>query len=218
MNFINQEKCLIMGTLLGDAHMQKRGNSYRLKIAHCIEHKAYVLWKYEKLKRLCPTTKAPKIVMDNKGNKTVEFYTSSSIMYKEIYNLFYKQIPTPSNNPNNKGRFVKCITPELIQNLPVDALLLATFFMDDGSVRNDCYAGKLATQGFTKAESHLLAQYLKKYDIGSQVVVHSKNKKQYYLTIPAKSFGVLVKHIEPIVNEIPIMLYKLNATHKPRND
>lgn len=204
------EKALIMGTLLGDAHIQKRGNSYRLKIEHGIDQESYVFWKHGKLQRFCQTTQKPKIVTSKKRFQTVLFYTTSGKWLEEIYRLFYKE--------TEKNKFVKTITPELIENLLMSPILLAVFFMDDGSVRNDCYAGKLATQGFSKDENHLLCSYLEKWSIECKVVAHIKSKNQYYITIPAKTFGNLVKEIEPIVNEIPLMSYKLNQQRKPRND
>lgn len=209
-NLTDIEKALIMGTLLGNAHIQKRGNSYRLKIEHGINQKSYVLWKYAKLQRFCTTTQPPVIKTDTKGFSTVIFYTTSGKWLEEIYSLFYKE--------RENGRFVKIITNELIDKLPMIPMLLAVFFMDDGSVRNDCYAGKLATQVFSKNENHLLCSYFTKWNIECQVVAHKKSKNQYYISIPAKSFGKLVKEIEPIVKEIPEMIYKLNDQNKPRND
>jgi hypothetical protein len=207
--FTEEELALIMGTLLGDAHLNKRGESYRVKIAHGIDQKAYVLWKREKLARLCTTTQPPKEVTDNKGYKTVYFYTSSGKQYKEIFHLFYKK----------KGdKFVKTITPELIERLSMHPMVLAAFFMDDGSVRNDCYAGKLHTQCFSFEENQLLCSYLKKWGIEGNVVFHKESEDQYYIGLPAETFGTLVKIIEPIVNQIPDMIYKLNDQCKPRND
>lgn len=204
------ENALIMGTLLGDAHIQKRGESYRLKIAHGIKQQSYLMWKYAKLSRLCSTTQPPTIKTDKKGYQTVEFYTTSGKWLKEIFDLFYKK--------TELNRYRKTITPELIATLPKDPLLLAVFFMDDGSVRDDCYAGKLATQGFSEEENHLLASYFKQWNIECKVVAHKKSKHQYYLSIPAKSFGALLQEIEETVKEIPEMLYKLNDQNKPRND
>lgn len=195
------ERALIMGTLLGDAHLQKRKNSYRLKIAHGVNQKEYVFWKHKKLKNVCKTTRPPKTVTSNKGFTTVYFYTSSGLWLEEFHRLFYKK----------KGnRYVKTITPELIESLPMNPLVLAMFFMDDGSVRNDCKAGKLATQCFSKTENLLLCSYFQKWNIECNVVFHLERKNQYYITIPAATFGNLVAVIAPIVREIPDMVYKLN--------
>lgn len=201
---------IILGTILGDAHIQRRGNSYRLKIEHEGDQEAYVYWKYSKLENLCRTTHPPKKRVTKKGYVSFQFHLSSSKWMGIIHNYFYKEL--------ENGRYLKVITPELIEALPVNPLLLAVMFMDDGSVRDDCYSGKIATQGFTKEEQHLLAGYLEKYGLYCKVVPHVKEKNQYYLSVPAKSFPGLVSNIETVVNEIPDMVYKLNIERKPRND
>lgn len=230
----DDERAIIIGTLLGDAHLQKRSNSYRFKIEHGIKQKKYVWWSYEKLKRLCDTTLPPKTVFSARRkavslvknntevdentdttNATVVFYLKSGSYLAEIHALFYKQ--------NDEGKYVKRVTPELIEKLPMNPLLLTTWFLDDGSVRNDCYAGKLAIQGFTKEENELLSGYLKRWNIIAKVNVSNLEKQQYYLAISAKTFGNLVSVIETILRtEIPSMVYKLNderkKKRKPRND
>jgi hypothetical protein len=202
-----EEKALIMGTLLGDAHLQKRGNSFRLKITHGINQKSYVYWKHKKLERLCLTTQAPKVETDKKGFQFVTFYTSSGKWLTEMYNLFYIK-------KDENSRPVKTITKKLIDSLPMHPMVLAVLFMDDGSVRNDCFSGKIATQGFTKEESHLLCEYLKKWGIEGKVVAHKVSKNQYYISLPRLTFNMLVSAIRPIVQEIPEMSYKLNDLNK----
>jgi hypothetical protein len=216
MNLQENEKALIMGTLLGDAHLQKRKNSYRLKIEHSIAQREYVLWKYKELARLCQTTQPPKEVTSKRGHTTVVFYTSSGSYLEEIYSLFYKPVPG-AESPSD--RFNKMITPELIAALPLNPLVLVAWFLDDGSIRDDAYSGKIATQGFTKNESLLLKDYLQQWGIDSQVVAHSVANNQYYISLPARTFSKLIDEIEPIVSsEISSMDYKLNKARKPRND
>jgi hypothetical protein len=203
---------LIMGTLLGDGHLNKRGNSFRLKIEHSIKQKDYVHWKYNILKNLCTTTKGP-YESENSGT-TVLFYTSSGKYLEEIYHFFYKINPST-------GRYKKTITPELIENLPLHPLVLTAWFLDDGDVRSDCYAGKLATQGLTKEECLLLCNYLQKWGIEAKVVTHVRTKNQYYISLPAKNyaFGTLIEQIEAYVKTVPGMQYKLNRKkYRPRND
>jgi hypothetical protein len=202
------ERSVLIGSLLGDGCLQKRGlNSYRYRVSQSLEQKSYVEWKYAKLKRLCPTTQPPKQVTDKKGFVTVEFYTSSGEYLKDSFELFYKQSPT--------GKFVKTITPELIEKMPMDPLLLSVWYMDDGSARNDCYAGNLATHSFSLQENHLLQDDLKKWGIDSNISKHSKRSGQYYLYIPSRCFPRFVEIIEPTVREIPSMVYKLNEVRKP---
>ncbi len=201
----DMERAILMGSILGDGTLQKRGEkSFRHRVSHSIFQKSYVEWKYTKLNRLCQTTQPPKEVTTKKGFVSVEFYTASGDFLKEFFELFYKELPT--------GNFVKTITPELIEKLPLDPILLAVWFMDDGSARSDCYAANLATQCFSLEEHHLLKDYLKKWDINCNIVKHSKKSGQYYLYIPRQAFPRLVEIIEPTVSEIPDMVYKLKKS------
>lgn len=198
-----EEIHIIKGTLLGDSHVNKRGNSYRIKISHKREHEDLVDWKYYKLKRLCSTTKPPSFYKRKKGFESKEFYTSSSMLFKPIHSLFYKW---------DGEKFVKRITPELIDQL--SPLLLAVWYMDDGSARKEAYCGKIATQSFTKEENELLQEYLNRMGISTNVVFHSKEKNLYNLHIPAKSFPIFVNKIEPYVKEVPALIYKLNESRR----
>jgi len=201
------ERAVLMGSLLGDGTLQKRGvSSFRFRVQQSIQQKSYVEWKYTKLKRLCQTTQPPKEVISKKGFIRVEFYTSSGLYLKDFFELFYKKRPD--------GTFVKTITPELIENLPLDPRVLAVWFLDDGSVPNDCYSGKIATHSFSLEGHHLLENYLEKWDLKCSIVKHSGQSGQYYFSIPAKSFSKLVQIIEPTVREIPAMVYKLNEINK----
>jgi hypothetical protein len=56
--------------------MQRRGNSYRIRICQSDKQTAYVYWKYEKSKNLCQTTQEPKLGKNNDFSK-VEFSLSS---------------------------------------------------------------------------------------------------------------------------------------------
>ena len=97
----------------------------------------------------------------------------------------------------------------------MNPFLLVTWFLDDGSVREDYYAGRIATQSFTKEENELLCNYLNKWGITAKVVVHNFSKNQYGISLPAHTFRDFTKIIEPVVkNEIPDMIYKLNESRK----
>jgi len=216
-----QEKAVIYGALLGDAHIQKRGNSYRAKIAHSIDQKDYVLWKYKKLKRL-GSSRQPEIKNNGKNSKLCFFYLKSGIYLKFYHDLFYKSYTWKTTVEQNlstqtKIRYKKTINKNLIKSLPADPMILAVWFLDDGSRRKDAFSGRLATQCYSKEEHFLLQHFLfSAFNIQTQIVVHHRLKNQYYLTIPAKNnnFANFVKLIKPFVDEIPCMNYKVN----PRND
>jgi hypothetical protein len=211
--FKGREKAILMGSLLGDGMLQKRGiSSFRYRASQGIKQEEYLNWKYGQLKRLCTTTQPPKKVTDKKGFVTVEFYSSSGNYLKEYFDLFYKESAGSLGKAGSS--YVKKITGELIDELPMQPEVLAVWFMDDGSVRGDSYAANLATQCFSKKENQLLQGYLKKWGINSSISRHTKLSDQYYLYIGSGNFQKLVEIIEPIVKEVPSMEYKLNEARR----
>lgn len=202
----NEERAVLIGGLLGDEILPRRDGSYRYRVQHSDKQTEYVNWKRKKLSNLCKNTQPPqKRLKKNTPHSVVEFYTDSGVYLKEIHELLYRK---------ENSRYRKTITPEVIDKLPVDPLVVAVWYLDDGSIRNDCYAGKIASQGFTKEENELLCEYLKKFGIDCHVVKHTEASGQWYITIPAHAFGNLVKVIEPIVREVPSMEYKLNELRR----
>ena len=150
------EKAILMGSVLGDGTVQKRGNSYRMRIAYSCEKKEHLQWMQDKLQRFC-TKRYPrgefgtftgklsaKDIAENPDKKpptTCYFYLASGPYLDTLYNLFYQQVP-------GEERYVKTITKKTIEAFPKNPYLLAVWYMDDGSRRRDCYAGKLYTQSF----------------------------------------------------------------------
>lgn len=201
------QDAIILGSLLGDSTLQKRGSkSFRFRMVHSVHQKEYIFWKHEQLKNLALNNSSPKLLSNSKNYQKYEFYLDSGLWLKPYYDLFFREI---------NASYKRCITEELINSLPVDPLILAIWFLDDGSVRDDCYAGKIATQGFqyidAKKENELLAMYLSKFGIKAEVITHTVKSKQFYLSLPAKGnvFSDFVKLIEPTVSLIPSMLYKI---------
>jgi len=204
----NEERAVLIGGILGDEILVRRGNSYRYRVQHSDKEAEYVHWKREKLANVCRNTQPPQ-TRPKRGtpHNVVEFYTDSGDYLKEIHELLYVNVGE---------KYKKRITPEVIERLPVDSLVVAVWYLDDGSIRNDCYAGKIASQNFTKEENELLCEYLRKFNfnIAGHVVQHTDESGQWYITIPAQTFGKLIDLIEPIVREIPSMVYKLNELRR----
>lgn len=246
------EAAIFLGNLLGDGHIQKRGLSFRTKIAHGLNQKDYLFWKYDQLKGLCTRNQSPKLVVKTtratknglilqREDQSYEFYLNSGNYLEKFHTLFYKpyiwkpglssQKPLCWATPNQsieelkkgeKMKYKKVITEDLInylvKSLGENPLLLAVWFLDDGSCRKDVFSGRLATQGFSKTELLLLQDYLlQTFDIRVQIVLHSRLKQQYYLSIPAKNnqFEKFVARIRPFVEQIPSLSYKIKD---PRND
>nr|ACZ52950.1 endonuclease-like protein [Bryopsis hypnoides] len=209
MNITSEQNALIIGTLLGDGFLQKRAQKVRLRICHSYRQKEYVDWKYRVLRSFCERTQPPKKFIRQIGTDYL-FATQSEKNFVYYHNLFYQK---------QQQRYVKIIRPELIQEMQ-SCLSLAVWWMDDGSARTDCNAGRLATQSYSLEEHQILQQCLMtNFEINSAIVRHTakNNKVQYSLSIPAKNkqFDKFISLISPYVYQIPSMMHKLG---KSRND
>ena len=106
--------------------------------------------------------------------------------------------------------YVKTITPNLLASLPKGPYILAVWFMDDGSIRNDAFAGRIATPSFTPQEHELLQAYFRdEYSFSVNTPWHIKAKNQKCISIPAATFRRFTEYIMPIVQEVPSFLYKV---------
>jgi len=90
----NEEKAILIGGLLGDAVLVRRGeNSYRYRVAHSIHQADYVYWKHGKLINICRRNQPPKVCIEKGKFERIEFYTDSGNYLKEIHELMYKKLP-----------------------------------------------------------------------------------------------------------------------------
>lgn len=212
-----EEEAILLGCLLGDGHIEKRGNSYRFKIRHCVKHKEYIEYKFKKLKRFC--FQQPKEISNGKKEKNylaVYFNSKSGRFLEKYHKLFYKE----KKLSTQRLKYEKSISLELINFLPKNPLLLAIWFLDDGHCRTDCQGGRIATDCFTKQEVIHLKNYLwKNYKIQTTIVnfkTNNKKKTCHYLSILGKNqnFERFINLIKPIVDNIPCMTYKIKKLNK----
>ena len=191
----SREKDIIIGTILGDAHIGMLKTSARLEIGHSEKQKSYLFWKYKELKRFI-SSKPHKIkVFDSRYNKTYiqwRFKTRVNNFFKRLHHLFYP-----------KG---KKIIPSEICSLLKSPLSLAVWFMDDGGRRNDCYGMFLNTLSFTKQENEILSKCLKNnFSLNSNLHWVQDGYRLYIPSRDSKHFCELIyKHV------IPSMHYKLS--------
>lgn len=228
INLSSQEEAILLGTLLGDGHIRKRKTSYQTKIQHCLKQEDYVWWKYEKLKSCCFDHTRPTQILTKQNGIHFTFYLKSGFYLKKYHDLFYQPYVWQSLSQEElansclatkdekkkkpKIRYKKTITKALIDFLPKNPLILAVWFMDDGHCRTNAFSGKLGTYAFSKDEQMLLQHYIfSTFDIKTNIVLASRLKNQYYLSIPAKkkNFEKFVALIKSTVSEIPSMEYKI---------
>ncbi len=213
---------IIIGSLLGDIHIQKTNaltEKCRLRFSHSIKQKNYVDWKYTVFKnQFCSKTKPPyktaRILKDCFQGEYI-FYTEYANEFSWYHSTWYTQKIKVDENGKLKYTYKKKI-PNNILELLVDPVMLAIWYLDDGSKRNDCNACRLATQSFSEKENIMLQQCLQTNFNLSVTINKYKNKKTgkflYGLSIPSKnsSYKNFKNYIYNFVKaEIPSMLYKL---------
>lgn len=179
------QKSFVIGTLLGDGYIRQakgRKNAF-LEVNHSITQKEYVEWKYNILKNL--TRSGPKSRNGNGTRIAYRFFTRQHPEFTKIMDVFYKDRK-------------KCIP-----NLKLDPMMVAVWFMDDGSRCNkeNVY---LNTQQFSKEDQYKLLESLK--EIGLEGTLN-KDKEYYRIRFKTSSIPKLFGIIKEFI--IPSMKYKI---------
>ena len=153
---LNQfQKSVIIGTILGDGYLRivpGRQNAF-LEINHSLSQSEYVLWKYNVLDGI--RAGAPKVRKGNGKREAIRFYTRQSAELTMLKSLFYKDK-------------IKVIP----NDLQLDPVSLAVWFMDDGSRcrESDVY---LNTQQFDTESQLILIQALKKLGLDASIKINN---------------------------------------------
>jgi len=183
------QKSLITGTILGDGYLRilPRSKNALLEINHSFTQKEYVDWKFTSLKNLVKSL--PKTRKGSQKRVAYRFYTKQLSELSEIYNSFYRD--------------KKKIVPD---NLSLDAVSLAVWYMDDGSrcSNSDAY---LNTQQFSVEDQKKLILALKKLGLETRL---NKDKNYFRLRFVKSSLPKLKNLLEKQI--IPSMQYKLSFT------
>jgi hypothetical protein len=184
------QRSIIIGTLLGDGYLRivpGRRNAF-LEINHAFSQREYVDWKYEMLNSVCKS--GP---ISRKGNGTriaYRFTTRQHSELTELQTLFYK---------NGVKRVPR--------NMALDPIMLAVWFMDDGSScrASDVY---LNTQQFVLEDQEYCLTLLSSLGIGASL---NRDKEYWRIRIKKDSLPQFFSTIRKYI--IPSMAYKLN--HDP---
>lgn len=180
------QKSLIIGCILGDGYLRKikgRKNAF-LEVNHSIKAKEYVDWKYSILKEICKSP--PKERKIDEKRIAYRFFTKEHPEITELYEKFYQ---------NGKK-----IIPK---NFKLDPIILAVWFMDDGSKtkKGDVY---LNCQQFDWKSQRRLLHALRMIGVRARM---NKDKKYYRIRILKKSLSKFLEIIQPYI--LPSMSYKI---------
>ena len=183
------ERQIIVGSLLGDGYMRiipGRSNAF-LEVNHSIRAKVYVDYKFKSLKRLCESS--PKERSTNENRIAYRFFTKQHKVLTDLYHQFYQH-----------GR--KIIPAGLI----IDPVILAVWYMDDGSKSRDRDV-YLNTQQFSVNDQKRLLHCLRSLGIQARL---NRDKHYFRIRIMKTSINLFMKIIAPHV--IDSMKYKIIIT------
>ena len=184
------QRSIIIGSLFGDGYLRivpGRKDAF-FEVNHSFKQKEYVDWKYEMLKTICRSE--PRRRSGNGGRIAYRFTTRQMPELTELYRMFYahgkKNIP---------------------DRLSLDPMMLAVWFMDDGSRCRDADV-YFNTQQFSLSDQQKCIQLLSHFRIESSL---NKDKEYWRVRIKKSSIPTLHKTISAYITES--MKYKLS--HNP---
>jgi len=194
LNLSEREFGILIGTILGDAYVERYKNDARVTIMHSLKQKELVDWKFKELKRFVKMQPMQSEYFDPRYGKKYfwqRFQTRRFPEFKKLGDIFYRK--------NRK------IIPQNIGRLLKDPISLAVWYMDDGGRRKDCHGMFLNTLSYSKTEQTKLQECLVK-NFGIETRIHWISDG-YRLYIPINSAKSFCKLISPYI--IPSMVYKL---------
>lgn len=185
---------VLIGIVLGDAGMQKRGNQAYVKFEQGYLQEAFLFHLFTLFSTYCFIL-TPGTRYELHGHRTglvksFWFKTFSFVSFTEIWNLFYRN-------------GVKSIPSGLIMN-HVTRVSFAYWIMCDGSLNGNSMI--LHTQSFTQAENIMMSNELnEKFGLHSVVIPH---KKIYFvIKFPTTDRARIRELILP--HMIPSIMYKV---------
>ncbi len=177
-----RQKEVIIGSLLGDAHLVKTTCGFAFRANHGIVQKDYVDWKYREMENL--TNSSPKIYKNS-----CYFRTVSHPFFKILRKTFYK------------GR--RKIVPKILEKW-ITPLALSVWIMDDGS--RDGNQLRINSQCFSKKENIELIHILEA-KLGIKATLN-RDKDMFRLRIANSSMKKLKSLVKPFI--VPSMRYKFS--------
>ncbi|MDP1688890.1 MAG: LAGLIDADG endonuclease [bacterium] len=181
------QRSVIIGSILGDGYVRifKGRKDALLEINHSFKQKEYVDWKFSILRNICRS--GPKMRKSNGNRIAYRFYSKQLPEITKLYKLFYQ----------NKKKLIP-------SSLKLDPIILAIWFMDDGS-RCGLSNYYLNTQQYDLEDQHKLISKLK--ILGLEVTLN-KDKTYSRIRFLSSSIPRLKKLIAR--NIILSMNYKLS--------
>jgi len=185
----DKQKFVLIGTLLGDGNLARRGRYCRLFIKHSANQRELIEWKYNVFKNivLMPLNYFAQKV-SGKEYKFIQFVTLTHPTFNEYSKIFYRDS--------------RKIIPNDIDKIFYHPLSLTVLLMDDGA--SDTFGMTLQTHSFKKNEVKLLSEAIKK---NFRIITSlRKNKGKWIIYFPKKEIKKLYRVVRKYL--LPSLKYK----------
>lgn len=185
----SKQKFVLIGTLLGDGSLAKRGRHHRLFIKHSANQRKLIEWKYNIFKNIVLMSLNYFVQeVSGKEYKFIQFVTLTHPIFDEYREVFY--------------RGPRKIIPIEIDEIFHHPLALAVLLMDDGA--NDTFGMTLQTHSFKKREIESLSRAIKKnFNIRTSL---RKNKGKWIIYFPKNQISKLYQVTKRYL--LPSLKYK----------
>jgi hypothetical protein len=183
---------LVLGCLLGDAHLDIKPTHPRIRLIHGPKQKLYLEYKARMLSNYIQTP--PKEILNSGfGKSSIVACTVTTPAFE-----FLRSICTQHAR--------KTVTPEWLSMLTWEGV--AFWFMDDGHITTKSSTSGISTHGFSQQEVTLLAQWLADRGVAPTIdLLRTPSGRQCFgLRFRRTETSALIEMIRPFVP--PCMAYK----------
>lgn len=199
MKFSKEQKAILVGTILGDAYLQKTGKrNARLRLEHGASQKEYLFWKINKFPKL----------FQGKPKYFERKHPTSGQVYK------YWRHQSNSTPELGKWRAVFYLDgtkhiPENLKDFLKDPLSLAVWYMDDGYYYSRDKVSYLYLGRISKKEANTIkVVFEKNFEIFPKIL--DKKEKGFVLYFSPEETRKFHKKIEKFI--LPIFGYKIGKS------
>jgi len=197
MKFTKQQKAILVGTILGDAYLQKTGEkNARLRLEQGDKQKTYLFWKVKQF---------PKLFQGKP-----HYLERKHPLTGKIYRYWRHQ----SNSTPELGKWQRLFYTDGKKHIPVslsklltDTVGLAVWYMDDGYYYGRDKVSYLYL-GRVKRDEAEIAKITLEKNFAILCLTLDKKQKGFVLYFPPKETIKLHKKIEKFI--LPLFSYKLS--------
>lgn len=199
----NFQREMIIGQILGDAHIEKVTKNCRLSFSFGTAYQEYADWIHNNLQDFCSNGvySISSQVSSSNSHRNYRLKTMTLPIFTEYHNLFYKYNVA-------KKRYVKVVPTTIVETM--SGVVLAHFIMGDGSYGKDGRV-RIFTNNYTYRECILLSEAItNQCNIECRVLFDRLGKdgnKQFILTIGKKQLDKLQSYTKDYMHHS--MLYRI---------